>query len=230
MDDTRRLLHQNSFRVEPCVSDDDQQVMSEYDFTPSTATSSSSWVLPNLLVKVGRDGLGAFPGIVREVMLEGKCLIALAESTRGEHVMASESELTMIVPCISDDVKIVSGEYRHKTGKLVEIVEGRGLVLLADGIGLKYIDMKSIGKLEFVRESFPSEYDSSTDDRYVQRQEGHVPGSNIDTRRPPDPFSWTRKQERAWRLKILLQKHWRRVQNWSRLQHYKLTWGRKKQI
>ncbi|BBN12175.1 hypothetical protein MPTK1_5g18000 [Marchantia polymorpha subsp. ruderalis] len=160
------------------------QVMNGYDFAPSTAAPSSSWVLPNLMVQVGREGLGAFPGIVREVMLEGTCLVALAESTRGEHVMASESDLTMIEPDVSDDVKIVSGAYRHKTGKLVEKVGSQGLVLLADGFGLRYIDMKSIGKLEFVSHTFISEYESSTDEKYAaQREGGHVRGSNVGRRK-----------------------------------------------
>lgn len=77
---------------------------------------------------------------------DGTCIVALGTSGHGDVVMVTHSEIELVVPEKADRVKIVSGELRRSTGKLIGIDGGDGIVKM-DTLDVKILDMSSLAKM-----------------------------------------------------------------------------------
>uniref|UniRef100_R7W517 Putative transcription elongation factor SPT5-1-like protein n=1 Tax=Aegilops tauschii TaxID=37682 RepID=R7W517_AEGTA len=105
-----------------------------------------NWALPDVLVNVlaaGDEG----PGVVREVLGDGTCRVALGSSGNGDIVTVLPSELEVIRPKKSDRIKIMNGTFRGFVGKLIGIDGSDGIVKLDDTYEVKILDMVILAKL-----------------------------------------------------------------------------------
>ncbi|VAI84094.1 unnamed protein product [Triticum turgidum subsp. durum] len=105
-----------------------------------------NWALPDVLVNVlaaGDEG----PGVVREVLGDGTCRVALGSSGNGDIVTVLPTELEVIRPKKSDRIKIMNGTFRGFVGKLIGIDGSDGIVKLDDTYEVKILDMVILAKL-----------------------------------------------------------------------------------
>uniref|UniRef100_A0A0E0L958 Transcription elongation factor SPT5 n=1 Tax=Oryza punctata TaxID=4537 RepID=A0A0E0L958_ORYPU len=105
-----------------------------------------NWLLPDVLVNVLRAGDDG-PGVVREVLADGSCRVALGSSGNGEIVTVLPNELEVIRPKKSDKIKIMNGNFRGYSGKLIGIDGSDGIVKLDDTYEVKILDMVILAKL-----------------------------------------------------------------------------------
>ncbi|KAD7477183.1 hypothetical protein E3N88_00319 [Mikania micrantha] len=56
------------------------------------------WFLPGILVNVRRSGEAASLGVIREVLSDGACRVALGASGNGELITASHNEIELVMP------------------------------------------------------------------------------------------------------------------------------------
>ncbi|CAL5043943.1 unnamed protein product [Urochloa decumbens] len=105
-----------------------------------------TWLLPDVLVNVLRGGDDG-PGVVREVLGDGSCRVALGSSGSGDMVTVLPNELEVIRPKKSDRIKILNGNFRGYTGKLIGIDGSDGIVKLDDTYEVKILDMVILAKL-----------------------------------------------------------------------------------
>uniref|UniRef100_A0A0D3GE20 Transcription elongation factor SPT5 n=1 Tax=Oryza barthii TaxID=65489 RepID=A0A0D3GE20_9ORYZ len=105
-----------------------------------------NWLLPDVLVNVLRAGDDG-PGVVREVLADGSCRVALGSSGNGEIVTVLPTELEVIRPKKSDKIKIMNGNFRGYSGKLIGIDGSDGIVKLDDTYEVKILDMVILAKL-----------------------------------------------------------------------------------
>ncbi|XP_043717650.1 putative transcription elongation factor SPT5 homolog 1 isoform X2 [Telopea speciosissima] len=105
------------------------------------------WLLPDVLVNVRKSGENTAIGIVREVLPDGSCKVALGSTGNGEMVTALPNEMETVVPRKSDKIKIMSGTQRGATGKLIGIDGTDGIVKVDDTLDVKILDMIILAKL-----------------------------------------------------------------------------------
>ncbi|KAK9071293.1 hypothetical protein SSX86_009861 [Deinandra increscens subsp. villosa] len=105
------------------------------------------WFLPDILVNVRRSGEDASLGVIREVLLDGACRVALGTSGNGEIITASPSEIEVVVPRKADKIKIMGGAHRGATGKLIGVDGTDGIVKVDDTLDVKILDMVILAKL-----------------------------------------------------------------------------------
>ncbi|CAL5051717.1 unnamed protein product [Urochloa decumbens] len=105
-----------------------------------------TWLLPDVLVNVLRGGDDG-PGVVREVLGDGSCRVLLGSSGSGDMVTVLPNELEVIRPKKSDRIKILNGNFRGYTGKLIGIDGSDGIVKLDDTYEVKILDMVILAKL-----------------------------------------------------------------------------------
>ncbi|KAG2610263.1 hypothetical protein PVAP13_4KG178400 [Panicum virgatum] len=105
-----------------------------------------TWLLPDVLVNVLRGGDDG-PGVVREVLGDGSCRVALGSSGNGDMVTVLPNEVEVIRPKKSDRIKILNGNFRGYTGKLIGIDGSDGIVKLDDTYEVKILDMVILAKL-----------------------------------------------------------------------------------
>ncbi|GJT46690.1 putative transcription elongation factor SPT5 homolog 1 [Tanacetum coccineum] len=105
------------------------------------------WFLPNILVNVRRSGDDAALGVIREVLLDGACRVALGASGDGEIITAIPDEIKAVAPNKSDKIKIMSGAQRGATGKLIGVDGSDGIVKLDETLDVKILDMHTLAKL-----------------------------------------------------------------------------------
>lgn len=72
--------------------------------------------------------------------------MSLGSSGDGDTIMALPSELEIIPPRKSDRVKIVGGQYRGSTGKLIGIDGSDGIVKIDDNLDVKILDLALLAK------------------------------------------------------------------------------------
>ncbi|XP_077214762.1 putative transcription elongation factor SPT5 homolog 1 isoform X2 [Tasmannia lanceolata] len=106
-----------------------------------------NWLLQDILVNVRRSGDDPHLGVVKEVLLDGSCKVALGSTGNGEIVTALPSEMEIVVPKKSDKIKIMSGAQRNATGKLIGIDGTDGIVKVDDTLDVKILDMVILAKL-----------------------------------------------------------------------------------
>ncbi|BBN10641.1 transcription elongation factor SPT5 [Marchantia polymorpha subsp. ruderalis] len=107
----------------------------------------SKWGLPEIVVTVRKAGEESQIGVIHEAMPDGTCRVAMGPSGEGEIIVATHSELELVVPKKTDRIKIVSGELRRSTGKLIGIDGADGIVKMDDTLDIKILDMSSLGKM-----------------------------------------------------------------------------------
>ncbi|KAL5225364.1 hypothetical protein ABZP36_012003 [Zizania latifolia] len=105
-----------------------------------------NWILPDVLVNVLRAGDDG-PGVVREVLTDGSCRVALGSSGDGDIVAVLPNEVEVVRPKKSDKIKIMNGNFRGYTGKLIGIDGSDGIVKLDDTYEVKILDMVILAKL-----------------------------------------------------------------------------------
>uniref|UniRef100_A0A453PPL2 KOW domain-containing protein n=1 Tax=Aegilops tauschii subsp. strangulata TaxID=200361 RepID=A0A453PPL2_AEGTS len=106
----------------------------------------SNWLLPDVCVNVSR-GDGSTNGVVKEVLLDGSCRVALGPSGSGDEVTALPDELEIIRPKKSDRVKIMNGSMRGVIGRLVGVDGSDGIVRVESPLDMKIVDLVILGKL-----------------------------------------------------------------------------------
>ncbi|KAL1823667.1 hypothetical protein DCAR_0311662 [Daucus carota subsp. sativus] len=104
------------------------------------------WFLPNILVNLRRSADETSLGVVRELLPDGSCRVALGSSGNGETVTVFPNEVEAVVPRKSDKIKIMGGAYRGSTGKLIGIDGTDGIVKLDDTLDVKILDMVMLAK------------------------------------------------------------------------------------
>ncbi|KAH9326897.1 hypothetical protein KI387_007075, partial [Taxus chinensis] len=87
--------------------------------SPSIVGGQEGGLIPDIVVTLRRPGEDPQISVVKDVLLDGTCKVSLGPSGHGEIVTATSSEIEIILPKKSDKIKIVSGEYRGGTGKLI---------------------------------------------------------------------------------------------------------------
>ncbi|XXG54874.1 hypothetical protein AAC387_Pa03g2645 [Persea americana] len=115
--------------------------------SPTIGEGEGNWFVPDILVNVRRSGEEPCIGVVKEVLLDGSCKVALGSSGNGETVTALPTEMEMVVPKKSDKIKIMSGAQRGATGKLIGIDGTDGIVKVDDTFDVKILDMVILAKL-----------------------------------------------------------------------------------
>uniref|UniRef100_A0ACD5Z5R6 Uncharacterized protein n=1 Tax=Avena sativa TaxID=4498 RepID=A0ACD5Z5R6_AVESA len=106
----------------------------------------SNWLLPDVMVNVSR-GDGSSSGVVKEVLSDGSCRVALGPSGSGDEVTALPDELEIIRPKKNDRLKIMNGSLRGVMGKLIGVDGSDGIVRVEGSLEVKIVDMVILGKL-----------------------------------------------------------------------------------
>uniref|UniRef100_A0A0E0CS28 Transcription elongation factor SPT5 n=1 Tax=Oryza meridionalis TaxID=40149 RepID=A0A0E0CS28_9ORYZ len=108
-----------------------------------------NWLLPDVLVNVLREG-NTTCGVVKEVLPDGSCRVALGSSGSGDEITAFPNEFEVVKPKKNDKLKIMSGSWRGLTGKLLG-VDGSDGIVKVDGLETtdqtKILDTAILGKL-----------------------------------------------------------------------------------
>ncbi|GAB4861165.1 hypothetical protein Ancab_036322 [Ancistrocladus abbreviatus] len=111
------------------------------------ADNDGPWFLPDILVNVHKSVDDPIIGVVREVLPDGSCRVALGSSGSGETVTAFPNEIEVILPKKSDKIKIMGGGQRGATGKLIGVDGTDGIVKVDDTLDVKILDMAMLAKL-----------------------------------------------------------------------------------
>ncbi|KAL8245815.1 hypothetical protein R6Q59_007031 [Mikania micrantha] len=89
------------------------------------------WFLPGILVNVRRSGEAASLGVIREVLSDGACRVALGASGNDRVGDATQSR----------KVKIMGDAQRSITGKLIGVDGTDRIVKVDDTLDVKILDM-----------------------------------------------------------------------------------------
>ncbi|XP_024532510.1 putative transcription elongation factor SPT5 homolog 1 isoform X2 [Selaginella moellendorffii] len=98
------------------------------------------WGLPELMVTLRRNGDTTI-GVIEEVLPDGYCRLSIGDDT----VTVSHSEIEIVQPEKNDRIKVVYGEFRGVSGKLIGIDSDDGIV--RTGTDVKILNMKFLGKV-----------------------------------------------------------------------------------
>ncbi|KAK8916043.1 hypothetical protein KSP39_PZI023264 [Platanthera zijinensis] len=110
--------------------------------------NEGNWVFPDVLVNVIRPGEGpSCTAVVREVLMDGSCKLALGPTGDGDIITAHPADVEAVRPKKSDRIKIMNGALRGITGKLIGIDGADGIVKIDDTYEVKILDMKILAKL-----------------------------------------------------------------------------------
>ncbi|PRQ24879.1 putative translation protein SH3 [Rosa chinensis] len=104
------------------------------------------WFMPDILVNVRNSGEET-TGIVREVLLDGSCRVALGSGGNGDTVTVLPNEMEVVVPRKNDKIKIMGGSLRGATGKLIGVDGTDGIVKVDDTLDVKILDLAILSKL-----------------------------------------------------------------------------------
>ncbi|XP_019415217.1 PREDICTED: putative transcription elongation factor SPT5 homolog 1 isoform X2 [Lupinus angustifolius] len=108
--------------------------------------SEGPWFMPDILVNVHKPGEESV-GVIREVLTDGSCRVALGSSGNGETITALPSEMEAVVPRKSDKIKIMGGSLCGATGKLIGVDGTDGIVKVDDTLDVKILDLVILAKL-----------------------------------------------------------------------------------
>ncbi|KAF5735460.1 Global transcription factor group A2 isoform 1 [Tripterygium wilfordii] len=104
------------------------------------------WFMPDIQVNVRRLGDDSV-GVIREVLPDGTCRVALGSNGNGETLTVSPSEIEIVAPRKSDKIKIMGGGQRGATGRLIGVDGTDGIVKVDDTLDVKILDMVLLAKL-----------------------------------------------------------------------------------
>lgn len=80
-------------------------------------------------------------------MQDGICKVALGQTGSGDILTVNLSEMELVVPRKSDRIKIIQGELRNSTGKLIGIDNADGIVKMDDTLDVKIFDMSNLARM-----------------------------------------------------------------------------------
>ncbi|XP_047321703.1 putative transcription elongation factor SPT5 homolog 1 [Impatiens glandulifera] len=104
------------------------------------------WLLPDILVNVHRSGENTAIGVIKDVLSDGSCRIAMGSSGNGETITASAGDIETVVPRKNDMIKILGGSHRGALGKLIGVDGSDGIVKLDVTLDVKILDMTYLAK------------------------------------------------------------------------------------
>ncbi|KAM0005027.1 putative transcription elongation factor SPT5, spt5, KOW domain repeat 6 [Helianthus debilis subsp. tardiflorus] len=78
---------------------------------------------------------------------DGACRIALGASGNGKIITANPNEIEVVVPRKADKIKIMGGNKRGATGKLIGVDGTDGIVKVDESLDVKILDMVILAKL-----------------------------------------------------------------------------------
>ncbi|XP_057449281.1 putative transcription elongation factor SPT5 homolog 1 isoform X2 [Lotus japonicus] len=104
------------------------------------------WFIPDILVNVHRGGEESI-GVIKEILQDGSCRVALGPSGNGETLTVLPTEMEAVVPRKSDKIKIMGGALRGATGKLIGVDGTDGIVKVDDTLDVKILDLVILAKL-----------------------------------------------------------------------------------
>lgn len=107
----------------------------------------SKWGLPDVIVMLRKPGEDVQPAVIKEVLVDGSCKVALGLTGTGDITTVSLLEMEHVVPKKSDRVKIIQGELRNATGKLIGIDGADGIVKMDDTLDIKILDMSNLARI-----------------------------------------------------------------------------------
>ncbi|KZV17344.1 suppressor of ty [Dorcoceras hygrometricum] len=111
------------------------------------ADNEGPWFLPDILVNVRRPGDDVVVGVIRDVLPDGSCRVALGSNSNGESINAFPNEIEIVAPRKAEKIKIMGGAHRGATGKLIGIDGTDGIVKIDDTLDVKILDMTILAKL-----------------------------------------------------------------------------------
>ncbi|XP_073138933.1 putative transcription elongation factor SPT5 homolog 1 [Henckelia pumila] len=111
------------------------------------ADNEGPWFLPDILVNIRRPGDDAVVGVIRDVLPDGSCRVALGSNSNGESINAFPNEIEIVAPRKAEKIRIMGGAHRGATGKLIGIDGTDGIVKIDDTLDVKILDMAILAKL-----------------------------------------------------------------------------------
>ncbi|XP_024365722.1 putative transcription elongation factor SPT5 homolog 1 [Physcomitrium patens] len=105
------------------------------------------WVMPDIVVTIRKIGEETQTAVIREVLPDGSCRVALGPTGDGDILLVGQGDMDLVLPKKTDKIKIVSGEHRGCTGKLMGIDGADGIVRLDDTLDVRILDMSSLSKI-----------------------------------------------------------------------------------
>ncbi|TVU28725.1 hypothetical protein EJB05_20255 [Eragrostis curvula] len=111
------------------------------------AEGEGNWLLPDVLVNVSREGGGDTNGVVKEVLQDGSCLVALGPLGGGDEVIAGPNEVEVVRPRKNERLRIMNGSMRGQTGRLIGVDGSDGIVRVEGSLDVKIVDMMILGKV-----------------------------------------------------------------------------------
>ncbi|CAN6233267.1 unnamed protein product [Urochloa humidicola] len=109
--------------------------------------AQGSWLLPDVLVNVSRGGDEVTEGVVKEVLPDGSCRIALGSLGNGDELIATANEVEVVRPKKNEKLKVMNGIMRGVTGKLIGVDGSDGIVRVEGSLDVKIVDMVILGKV-----------------------------------------------------------------------------------
>ncbi|XP_010509782.1 PREDICTED: putative transcription elongation factor SPT5 homolog 2 [Camelina sativa] len=126
---------------QPMTPGTDLDVMS-----PDIGGDAETRFMPGILVNVHKAGEDSNPGVIRDVLPGGSCVVALGYRGEGDTVMATESEVRLVSPRKNERVKIVGGKYCGSTAKVIGLDGSEGIVRLDDSLDVKIMNLAILAK------------------------------------------------------------------------------------
>ncbi|CAH2059462.1 unnamed protein product [Thlaspi arvense] len=116
--------------------------------SPDIGGDAETWFMPGILVDVHKTGAeDSNVGVIRDVLPDGSCVVALGDRGEGDSVMAIQNEVKRVCPRKSERVKIVGGKHRGSLAKLIGVDGSDGIVKLDDSLDVKILDLALLAKL-----------------------------------------------------------------------------------
>ncbi|KAG2661873.1 hypothetical protein PVAP13_1KG111593 [Panicum virgatum] len=109
--------------------------------------AEGNWLLPDVLVSVSRGGDEVRDGVVKEVLPDGSCRVALGSQGNGDELIATANELEVVRPKKNEKLMIMNGSMRGVTGKLIGVDGSDGIVRVEGSLDVKIVDMVILGKV-----------------------------------------------------------------------------------
>ncbi|KAM7253344.1 hypothetical protein ACFE04_025962 [Oxalis oulophora] len=113
---------------------------------PIGGENDGPWLMPDILVKVvHRSRNEAVMGVILQALSDGSCKVGLNDNH--DIVTALPNDLKIVMPDLSDRVKIIGGHDRGATAKVIGLYEDQAIVKLDETFELKILSTDMLAKL-----------------------------------------------------------------------------------
>ncbi|AEC08936.1 Transcription elongation factor Spt5 [Arabidopsis thaliana] len=103
--------------------------------------------IPGILVNVHKAGEDRNPGVIRDVLPDGSCVVALGHRGEGETIRATQNKVSLVCPKKNERVKILGGKYCGSTAKVIGEDGQDGIVKLDESLDIKILKLTILAKL-----------------------------------------------------------------------------------